>query len=198
MSLPAPLPVDARRALAAECILLRGDADKRDDYVEIRKTLVNSMLRMLRGIANSIAERSKVSSDELLSEGTLAAMEAVDDWIPTGGRQIASWIRYRAFRRMLRVAGGDRNACSVEPCDVVEDRAGPEELAIAGERRDQVSDLLRFLPERERAVIDGHFGLTGEEKTFEQLGEEFGVSRQRVGQLMERAMLRLRSRAKTP
>jgi RNA polymerase sigma factor (sigma-70 family) len=52
------------------------------------------------------------------------------------------------------------------------------------------------LPPREKAIITHRFGLAkaSEEETLEQIGQELGVSRERVRQLQERAMDKLRAR----
>jgi len=59
-----------------------------------------------------------------------------------------------------------------------------------------LSDLeesLRRLPDRERAVLELRYGLRGQEPlTLEEIGKRFGISRERVRQLEERALERLR------
>jgi RNA polymerase sigma factor (sigma-70 family) len=52
------------------------------------------------------------------------------------------------------------------------------------------------LPPREKTIITHRFGLAkaSEEETLEQIGQELGVSRERVRQLQERAMDKLRAR----
>ena len=59
-----------------------------------------------------------------------------------------------------------------------------------------LSDLeesLKKLPERERAVLELRYGLRGDEPlTLEEIGKRFGISRERVRQLEERALERLR------
>lgn len=62
--------------------------------------------------------------------------------------------------------------------------------------RDDVAQLLRSLPERERLVITMTFGLEGrEERTLAEVAEALGLSDVRVGQLRDRALRRLRCAA---
>ena len=59
--------------------------------------------------------------------------------------------------------------------------------------REDVLDVLNTLSERERDVIKMRFGLEdGEERTLEQVGQHFGVTRERVRQLEVRALRKLK------
>ncbi len=74
-------------------------------------------------------------------------------------------------------------------------RAGdPCERAIASESRDEVSWMLRLLPDRHREVIVRRYGL-GEDvaQTHEQIGVRLGVSEERSRQIEREALHRLRS-----
>jgi RNA polymerase sigma factor (sigma-70 family) len=55
--------------------------------------------------------------------------------------------------------------------------------------------LLTGLTERERGVLIGRFGLEGSEQTLRELGEQLGVSVERVRQIEERALDKLREAA---
>ena len=57
----------------------------------------------------------------------------------------------------------------------------------------QLDGLLSVLDERERRIIDARFGLNGEKpKTLEEVGQEFGVTRERIRQLQNIALKKLR------
>ena len=75
--------------------------------------------------------------------------------------------------------------------------ATPEEEAVRGEELRRVRDaLLRVvaeLPPREREIISVRW-LTETPETLEQIGVRFGISKERVRQLEERAKRRLRER----
>ena len=59
---------------------------------------------------------------------------------------------------------------------------------------DQVRDLLSRLPEREKNVLTLRYGLDGNyNKTLQQIGEIHGVTRERIRQIANRAMRRLRT-----
>jgi RNA polymerase primary sigma factor len=59
--------------------------------------------------------------------------------------------------------------------------------------RDEVSDLLSVLDEREKKIIYSRFGLDGgKAKTLEEVGKKFGVTRERIRQLQNIALMKLR------
>jgi len=64
---------------------------------------------------------------------------------------------------------------------------------LAGIGRDEAMKVLATLNDRERRIIIMRFGLTGEEPmTLEQVGERFGVTRERIRQIEARALAKLR------
>ena len=76
---------------------------------------------------------------------------------------------------------GDDNA--VDPAENLSDKNLQEEIA----------DLLRVLDDRERKIIMSRFGLDGgNSRTLEEVGEKFGVSRERLRQLQNIALAKLR------
>ena len=57
----------------------------------------------------------------------------------------------------------------------------------------QLDGLLTVLDDRERKIIDARFGLAGQKpKTLEEVGQEFGVTRERIRQLQNIALKKLR------
>ncbi|MFZ9376931.1 MAG: sigma-70 family RNA polymerase sigma factor [Candidatus Fonsibacter ubiquis] len=70
----------------------------------------------------------------------------------------------------------------------------PEKLANSDEDlKHRIKYMLSFLDERESAIIDGYFGLSGIEKNLEDLGEEFGRTKERIRQLKDKAIKKLRN-----
>ena len=69
----------------------------------------------------------------------------------------------------------------------------PFELLRDKDLRDEVGDLLDVLDERERKIINSRFGLDGgKPKTLEEVGEKFGVTRERIRQLQNIALQKMR------
>tara|TARA_R110000850_G_scaffold150491_4_gene273077 strand:+ start:2143 stop:3021 length:879 start_codon:yes stop_codon:yes gene_type:complete len=69
----------------------------------------------------------------------------------------------------------------------------PLELLSHKNMHMQLDDLLEVLDERERKIVDARFGLAGQKpKTLEEVGQEFGVTRERIRQLQNIALKKLR------
>ena len=83
-------------------------------------------------------------------------------------------------------------------CGGVEEVPNPEDLLIKREERRQILTLVRKLKnpkDRKERVLVQRFGLFGEpELTLDQIGEQFGVSRERIRQIIAKAIRILRYR----
>jgi hypothetical protein len=74
-----------------------------------------------------------------------------------------------------------------------EEAQTPFELLRDKDLRDEVSELLEVLDDRERKIIFQRFGLDdGKPKTLEEIGKKFGVTRERIRQLQNIALAKLR------
>jgi len=74
-----------------------------------------------------------------------------------------------------------------------EDARTPFELFRDKNMRDELSELLGALDARERKIIFERFGLGGgKPKTLEEVGKTFGVTRERIRQLQNIALAKLR------
>jgi RNA polymerase primary sigma factor len=79
--------------------------------------------------------------------------------------------------------------------DFIEDRSAPAPADAATFQllREQVEDVLGTLSERERRVLQLRFGLEdGRSRTLEEVGREFGVTRERIRQIEAKALRKLR------
>jgi RNA polymerase primary sigma factor len=105
-------------------------------------------------------------------------------------------------RRIIRVAqepmslempvGTEENSCLG---DFIEDITFPEPADAASLQllTEQMHDVLDGLSERERRVLEMRFGLLdGQSRTLEEVGSEFGVTRERIRQIEAKALRKLR------
>jgi RNA polymerase primary sigma factor len=90
------------------------------------------------------------------------------------------------------LAGGEGEIGSLG--DLIEDPLSAEAYeevidAVAGE---QLRALLARLSDREREVVNARFGFDGDAERLVDIGERLGVSAERVRQIEERALAKLR------
>jgi len=64
---------------------------------------------------------------------------------------------------------------------------------VAESLKSEIQTALNVLSERERNVIECSYGINSPELTLEEIGEKFGLSRERVRQIKEKAIRKLRS-----
>ena len=61
----------------------------------------------------------------------------------------------------------------------------------------EIDRALSTLSEREGEIIKMFFGIGRPEMTLEEIGDEFGLTRERVRQIKEKAIRRLRSNSRS-
>lgn len=79
--------------------------------------------------------------------------------------------------------------------DLVSDERAEDPFAVLRDKdlREEIGDLLGALDARERKIIAFRFGLGGgKERTLEEVGRKFGVTRERIRQLQNIALLKMR------
>ncbi|MEO6991437.1 MAG: RNA polymerase sigma factor RpoD [Candidatus Baltobacteraceae bacterium] len=79
--------------------------------------------------------------------------------------------------------------------DFIEDQeaVAPAEAASVMLLKEKMADVLKNLTDRERKVLVLRFGLEdGHQRTLEEVGQEFGVTRERIRQIEAKALRKLR------
>lgn len=87
------------------------------------------------------------------------------------------------------------NEDSTEYGDFIPDESAQEPVDAASKEllREQIRNVLGFLSEREREVLEMRFGLNdGKDHTLEEVGRSFGVTRERIRQIEAKALRKLR------
>jgi len=112
----------------------------------------------------------------------------------------AGWVRH--YRQALVTPssldaplGGDEDSNRL--ADVVADptASSPFEEARANADTDLVHEVLDTLNDREKQILELRFGLGGDdERTLEEIGGRLGLTRERIRQIQERALQKLRVR----
>ena len=84
--------------------------------------------------------------------------------------------------------------------DIIEDSEAeePEAKIMMESMSEEVNGALDTLSERERIVLEMYFGINRDSAmTLNEIGEEFDLTRERVRQIKEKAIQRLRHRSRS-
>jgi RNA polymerase sigma factor (sigma-70 family) len=169
---------------------------------EVKDQLINANMRLVV----NIAKRHMAQTDnffELLSDGNMSLIRAVEKFDFGRGFKFstyASWAIMKNFARSIpdekhrreRFVTGHDEVFDVAP----DNRTDEHEIVATQERASaNVNRLLEYLEPREREIIRMRAGLDDHAKgmTLEEIGQQFGITKERVRQLNARAMKKLRS-----
>jgi RNA polymerase primary sigma factor len=61
------------------------------------------------------------------------------------------------------------------------------------ELKKQLISLLNVLDDREKVIVEDYYGLTGTPRTLEDIGGDFGLTKERVRQIKEKSLRKLRN-----
>jgi RNA polymerase primary sigma factor len=59
--------------------------------------------------------------------------------------------------------------------------------------KEKLSKIMSMLDERERTIIEDYYGITGTPRTLEDIGGDFNLTKERVRQIKEKALRKLRN-----
>lgn len=171
---------------------------------ETKNQIIQSNLRLVVSIAKRhLNGRRAANLFELVSDGNIALMRAVEKFDYARGFRFstyASWAITRHYARTIpeELQHGDRYQTGHdEVLSFTGDRRIDEQTKEAGasDVREAVAGVLKSLDARERAIVQRHYGLAnnGDRLTLDEIGREFGISKERVRQIEQRALRKLRS-----
>jgi RNA polymerase sigma factor (sigma-70 family) len=168
---------------------------------EVKDQLINANMRLVV----NIAKRHLGHADnffELLSDGNMSLIRAVEKFDFGRGFKFstyASWAIMKNFARSIpdekhrreRFVTGHEEVFEAAP----DQRSDEHEIVATQERaRVNVNRLLEYLEPRERDIIRMRAGMDDHAPaTLEEIGQQFGITKERVRQLNARAMKKLRS-----
>jgi len=170
---------------------------------EIKRRIIEANLRLVVSIARKHTAGG-ASLLDLVSEGNISLMQAVEKFDYTRGFRFAtfaSWIIAKDFARKIPAQTGRLDKATTASLASIHRDLRAEDAAdfTAMERAHQsLTQVIEDnLTERERHIILNRFGLVGspirkETKTLKQIGEELGLSKERVRQIELIALQKLR------
>jgi RNA polymerase primary sigma factor len=128
--------------------------------------------------------------------GRQPSIEELSKFVGKSAREVEDALNARKAVVSYNVPVGSGEDGSL--CDLLPDEAEPEtgELFMEGQFEESVHAILKTLPERERHVVTRCYGLDGDRcATLKEIGQELGITRERVRQVRITALRRLRSYA---
>ena len=150
--------------------------------IRIPVHMMGSISRLLRVSSSLTQEYGREPTEEELAAGMRTSPEKVGEIIKAARQPLS-----------LETPVGDERNSYLR--DFIEDKRLPQpaEIAIKGALKEELQDLLASLPARERRVVELRFGLVdGRSRTLEEVGWEFGVTRERIRQIENKALRKLR------
>jgi RNA polymerase sigma factor (sigma-70 family) len=169
----------------------------------VKDTLISCNMRLVVSIAKRHANQTD-NFFELLSDGNMSLMKAVEKFDYSRGNKFstyASWAIMKNFARSLPQEKNHKERYVTGHEDLfdaaLDNRTDEHEVVAAAEQATRrVNRLLEHLDPRDREIIRLRAGLDGSEpKTLAQIGEQLGITKERVRQLNVRIMKQLRDLA---
>lgn len=144
---------------------------------------LNRLNKMLSKFEQENERRPSVGE---LAEATDMPEEKIDDALKITTRHVSMDAPF---------ADDDTNAL----IDVMPDDDSPsaDERLVLESLRSEIKKALETLNDRERQIVEAFFGVDQPEMTLEEIGSKYGLTRERVRQIKEKAIRRLRTSTKS-
>jgi len=173
------------------------------EAVATKKRLISANLRLVVSVVKKYGAGSLLSFNELVSDGNVSLMKAVEKFDYTTGNRFSTYATWALYRNFARTIPDERKRVErFRPGDVslLELKQDHRSSPIQAERAyaEQTSQVKRFmgeLNERERKIVEMRYGfgsVDSKPQTLRQVGKNMGVTKERVRQIEMRALEKLR------
>jgi RNA polymerase primary sigma factor len=170
----------------------------------VRNQIIEANLRLVFSLAKRYAGVGSAAFDEFIGEGHVTLMRAVEKFDFARGARFstyAAWAVINACNALVKrqKQPNRRGFCRFFEGDedyVADHRATADEERGIQKLRHTVDQLLLGLSPRERTIIEARFGFnSGRSPSLKEIGQGLGISKERVRQLQQRALDKLRALA---
>lgn len=176
----------ARKPTMVDCRFIQRMLDEAN---VCRMKLATANQRLVVSIASSFASDRQALSD-FIGEGNINLMKAIDLFNVGRGFRFSTYATYAIRRHLSRIQKREWNR-KKRWSDEVQDPIIEEEQSewIDQHPGKLVEKIMADLPEREQKILSMRFGLKDnvKEHTYEEIARRFGISKERVRQLIVRA-----------
>ena len=143
---------------------------------------VGSLNKINKALSKFEQEYERQPSNEELSERIDVPKDKISDTLRVSGRHVSVDAPF--------VEGEDNSLLDVLPND---DSPMADKGLVNESLNTEIERALSTLTDREREIVKSFFGIGCQEMTLEEIGERFGLTRERVRQIKEKAIRRLKS-----
>ena len=144
-------------------------------------------------MVETITKVKKVSSQLLHENGHEASIEEIAEKLEMPVDRVRDIIRISQDPVSLETPIGEEEDSHLGDFIPDDQAPAPAEIASLSLLKEQLSDVLGTLTEREEKVLRLRFGLEdGRQRTLEEVGMEFQVTRERIRQIEAKALRKLR------
>ncbi len=143
---------------------------------------VGSLNKINKALARFEQENERTPSPDELSELLGIPREKIADTMRVSGRHVSVDAPF--------VEGEDNSLLDVLPNT---DSPNADRGLVNESLNKEIERALSTLTERERDIVKDFFGIGTPEMTLEEIGEKFGLTRERVRQIKEKAIRRLKN-----
>ena len=153
------------------------------------------VIRLPVHMVETINKITKAKRDLLQEHGREPSPDEVADRVGLPGDRVQEILRISPEPLSLDMPVPGRDDETTQMADFIEDQnvRSPVEAAADSVLREQLNHVLATLPDRERQIVELRFGLIdGHQRTLEEVGQIFNVTRERIRQIEAKALKKLR------
>jgi len=162
---------------------------------ESLERLVRANLRFVVTVANQYKDQG-LSLPDLINEGNVGLIKAAEKFDEKRGSKFITYAVWWIRERILHALAEEQRHIARQSHNLV---SSPDSLVASVGQVDEsfsveINNAIGTLSEREKQIIERTFGINGQpEMTLEEIGESLDLTRERVRQIREKAIRKLRA-----